>query len=196
MLSLKTILNYVEKHKGFCYQDVRWGVFREQRCIEIMIAPRAHSRAVCSQCEQPASGYDIAAKPRTFQYIPLWNIPVILLYCMLSRIGLNTASQDRVKTSQCSFSFRTRFAFATQVNSWCLTHPIREERRPGSLGSEAGREWALRKLVGAWPPQAERARPVERDSHARYMTEIYSSLLSLPLSLGLSAAWLALSFNR
>ena len=75
--------------------------------------------------------------------------------------------------------------------------PMAEGRRPGSLGSEAGREWALRKLVGAWPPQAERARPVERGSHFRWGTEIYSSLsFSLPLSLGLSAAWLALSFNR
>ena len=77
MLSLKTILNHVEKYKGFCYQDVRWGVFNDQRCIEIMIAPRANSKAVCSQCEQPASGYDVASKPRSFQYIPLWNIPVI-----------------------------------------------------------------------------------------------------------------------
>jgi transposase len=82
MLSLKTILNHVEKHKGFCYHDIRWGRFREQRCIEILIHPRANSTAVCSQCEQPAGRYDCASKPRTFQYIPLWNIPVILLYCM------------------------------------------------------------------------------------------------------------------
>lgn len=82
MLSLKSILNHVEKHKGFCYQDVRWGVFRDQRCIEIMITPRANSKAICSVCEKPAPGYDTAAKPRSFQYIPLWNIPVLLLYCM------------------------------------------------------------------------------------------------------------------
>jgi transposase len=82
MLSLKTILNQVEKHKGFCYHDIRWGWFKDERCIEILIHPRTNSYAVCSQCEQVASGYDCAPKPRTFQYIPLWNIPVILLYCM------------------------------------------------------------------------------------------------------------------
>lgn len=82
MLSLKTLLNHVEKHKHFCYQDIRWGLFRGKRCINIEITPRANSKAVCSQCEQAASGYDVAPKPRSFQYIPLWNIPVILLYCM------------------------------------------------------------------------------------------------------------------
>jgi hypothetical protein len=35
----------------------------------------------------------------------------------LSRIGLNPATDDRVKTSQCSLSFRTRSAIATQGNS-------------------------------------------------------------------------------
>lgn len=90
MLSVKTILNDVEKHKGFCYQDVRWGMFKSQRCIEIVITPRANSKAVCSQCKKPAGGYDVSTKPRTFQYIPLWNIPVILLYCM-----------RRVNCSQC-----------------------------------------------------------------------------------------------
>ena len=90
MLSVKTILNCVEKHKGFCYQDVRWGMFKTQRCIEIMITPRANSKAICSQCERPGAGYDVSSKPRTFQYIPFWNIPVILLYCM-----------RRVNCSQC-----------------------------------------------------------------------------------------------
>ena len=37
---------------------------------------------------------------------------------VMSRIGLNPATDDRVKTSQCSFSVRTRSAFATQGNSW------------------------------------------------------------------------------
>lgn len=36
---------------------------------------------------------------------------------LLSRIGLNPATEDRVKTSQCSFSFRTRSVLATQGNS-------------------------------------------------------------------------------
>ncbi len=36
----------------------------------------------------------------------------------LSRIGLNPATGDRVKTSQCSFSFRTRSVLALQVNLW------------------------------------------------------------------------------
>jgi hypothetical protein len=35
----------------------------------------------------------------------------------MSRIGLNPASYDRVKTSQYSFSVRTPWTFATQVNS-------------------------------------------------------------------------------
>jgi len=85
-----------------------------------------------------------------------------MVIAVLSRIGLNPATDDRVKPSQCSFSFRTRSALAMQGNSRWPNRPIADGRRAGSLGSAAVREWALRELVGAWPPQAERARPVGR----------------------------------
>jgi hypothetical protein len=111
----------------------------------------------------------------------------------VSRIGLNPGSHDRVKTSQCCLSFRTGSAAAMQVNSGWWSHPIRDGRRPGSLGSAAVREWALPKLVGAWPPQAERTRPVGWYPHDHFASLSGSSFVG---SLGLSASLVALSFRR
>jgi len=70
----------------------------------------------------------------------------------MSRIGLNLATDDRVRTSQCPLPVRTRSAFATHVSSREFQLSIHDGRRAGSLGSAAGREQALRELVGAWLP--------------------------------------------
>lgn len=130
------------------------------------------------------SGLQYKGKPtRVFAY---YATPV-------SRIGLKPATDDRVKTSQCPWSFRTRSALALQGNLRQPSHPVAGGRRAGSLGSAAVREWALRQLVGAWPPQAERAGPVE---HGPRYDPVFLSCSSLSCSLGLSASWAALSFRR
>ena len=75
---LKTILNRVEKYKGFVYTDIKLenviGL-----SILISILPRKNSRPKCSKCMQKSSGYD-TLPPRRFSFIPLWNIPVFFLY--------------------------------------------------------------------------------------------------------------------
>lgn len=81
MLMLKTVLNYVEKHKGFVYGDGRLIKSGDKPVIEFAVYPRKNSMAICSQCERPAPGYDLL-KPRRFQYVPLWGIAVVLLYAM------------------------------------------------------------------------------------------------------------------
>ena len=57
-MQLKTILNHVERHKSFVYQDARWADPATKTQIEIPIEPRANGRAICSGCGQPAPGYD------------------------------------------------------------------------------------------------------------------------------------------
>jgi len=81
MLTLKTVLNYVEKHKGFVYGDGRLIKSGDKPVIEVAVYPRKNSPAICSQCERPAPGYDLLT-PRRFQYVPLWGIAVVLLYAM------------------------------------------------------------------------------------------------------------------
>ena len=45
------------------------------------IRPRQGSPAVCSGCGQQGPGYDTLA-PRHFHFVPVWAIPVILVYSM------------------------------------------------------------------------------------------------------------------
>jgi transposase len=46
------------------------------------IVPRANSRPRCSGCGKPRPGCDRMPKPREFEFIPIWNIPVSLSYTM------------------------------------------------------------------------------------------------------------------
>lgn len=80
-VQLKTILNHVERHKSFVYQEARWADHTTKTQIEIPIEPRANARAICSGCGQPAPGYDRLPE-RRFEFVPLWQIAVFLVYSM------------------------------------------------------------------------------------------------------------------
>jgi transposase len=81
MLTMKTLLNCVERHKGFVYENVRLLKSGNNKRIEVIVQPRKNSKSICSKCGKPASGYDVLA-PRRFQYVPLWGIAVVLIYAM------------------------------------------------------------------------------------------------------------------
>jgi len=81
MLTFKTLLNHVEKHKRFVYGDGRLIKSGDKPVIEVAVYPRKNSTAICSQCQRPAPGYDLLPV-RQFQYVPLWGIAVVLLYAM------------------------------------------------------------------------------------------------------------------
>ena len=76
-MQVKTVLNRVHKIKGFIYTHVK---FVDEH-IEVNIRPRQGSPAVCSGCGQRGPGYDTLA-PRHFHFVPVWAIPVILVYSM------------------------------------------------------------------------------------------------------------------
>jgi len=78
-VQLKTILNSLERHKSFVYQEARWAGAKTE--IEIPIEPRANGRPVCSGCGEVASGYDCLAE-RRFEFVPLWQITVYFVYAM------------------------------------------------------------------------------------------------------------------
>jgi hypothetical protein len=80
-VQLKTILNYVERHKSFVYQEARWANAKTKTDIEIPIQPRAGGRPVCSGCGQAAPGYDRLAE-RRFEFVPLWQIAVYFVDAM------------------------------------------------------------------------------------------------------------------
>jgi transposase len=77
-----TVLNRLEKHKGFIYGKALMvngeeGMLR----IEIPVRPRKGSQGVCSVCGRRGPAYDRLSE-RSFQYVALWGIPVILLYAL------------------------------------------------------------------------------------------------------------------
>lgn len=76
-LTLKTILNFKEKHEDFIYRDVRLNNGR----IEVTVEPRKRSLAKCSGCGKRCSGYD-RLPLREFIHVPFWGLAVILMYCM------------------------------------------------------------------------------------------------------------------
>lgn len=80
-MQLKTILNHVQRHKSFVYQEARWADPETKTAIEIPIEPRANSHALCSGCGQAAPGYDRLAE-RRFEFVPLWQIPVYFVYAL------------------------------------------------------------------------------------------------------------------
>jgi len=80
-MQLKTILNRVQKFKSFVYESARWDETIGRLCLIVTVAARANSRPICSGCEKTGPGYD-TMKPRRFEFIPVWNIPVFFEYAM------------------------------------------------------------------------------------------------------------------
>jgi len=78
-LEVKTILNRIQHFVGFVYQEVRLCRHRGRLRIEIRIEPHLGIRGKCSECRQPAPGYD-RLPDRTWLFIPLWGIVTCFLY--------------------------------------------------------------------------------------------------------------------
>lgn len=78
-MQLKSILNRVEKIPGFVFKQCCWD--DSGKAIEVKVEPRRNSRARCSGCGRAAPLYDRQGE-RAFEYVPLWQIRVVLLYTM------------------------------------------------------------------------------------------------------------------
>ena len=86
-LALKTLLNRVEPMKGFVYEWSRIRPASKARgrglaampTIEIGLRAHESRQGHCSQCQQPAPGYDTLPE-RRFQFVPLWGMPIWFLY--------------------------------------------------------------------------------------------------------------------
>jgi transposase len=78
-LTVKAILNRVQRFPGFVYRKVvLHGAGRDLR-IEVHVEAHAGMHCRCGKCLQPCPGYDTLAE-RSWLFVPLWNIPVWLHY--------------------------------------------------------------------------------------------------------------------
>lgn len=76
-MQLKTILNRVERHGSFVYDDPKF----EGDALIVPVRPRSNSRPTCP-CGRRSGTYDTARQPRRFQFVPLWGIQVYFEYSM------------------------------------------------------------------------------------------------------------------
>ena len=79
-MRLKTLLNHVQKHKGFVYDETQLVRDGRQRLV-VGIRPRRGSRATCSVCGKRGPQHDVLPL-RRFEFVPLWGIPVFFAYAM------------------------------------------------------------------------------------------------------------------
>jgi transposase len=77
-VQLQTILNSIQKFKGFKYRRVKLERDAEGKRLLVQIEPDKRCKGRCSKCETPGSTYD-TLPARRYQF-PLWGIPVFLLY--------------------------------------------------------------------------------------------------------------------
>ncbi|HFE44901.1 MAG TPA: ISL3 family transposase [Nannocystis exedens] len=80
-MQLKTLLNFVEKHKGFVYDRFELDRDAKQPQLRITIRAAKRSRPRCSRCLRRSPTYDTLAV-RTWRMVPLWGIAVFFLYAM------------------------------------------------------------------------------------------------------------------
>jgi len=78
-MQLKVILNAVERHAFFVYENIYLVKSDFELRIDIHMRERTGSKAICSGCKNQTSGYD-RLDTRRFQFVPLWGIAVFFLY--------------------------------------------------------------------------------------------------------------------
>jgi transposase len=80
-MQVKTILNRIQKQRGFVYGTVQFIGRSRGLVLEVDIYPHARNRPRCSECGRRGPQYD-RLPPRQFEFVPLWGIAVFFLYMM------------------------------------------------------------------------------------------------------------------
>lgn len=78
---VKTLLNSVEKHKGFVYLKPKLVLVGRWKQIHVKLRARKGCKGRCSDCLTPGPTYDTLDE-RRFQFVPLWGMVVYFLYVM------------------------------------------------------------------------------------------------------------------
>ncbi len=88
-MHLKTIFNSVTNYKPFVVEHIAMVENESQQTIEVTMRARENGLPTCSGCGARCSGYDTQPTVRRFDFVPLWMIPVVLLYAM-RRVNCST----------------------------------------------------------------------------------------------------------
>jgi len=113
-MQLKTILNHVEKQKGFVYQNIDWG--ENHQSLHIRVQPHGRSRPVCSGCGRKGACYDTQPE-RRFEFVPLWAIPVFFRYAM-RRVNCPHCGVKVERVPWSDGKHRTTFSYRLFLSRW------------------------------------------------------------------------------
>ena len=81
-MQLKTIFNRVTDYKPFVVEQVELIDMDRSRRSRSSCVLGGNGLPTCSVCGERCSGYDSQPTPRRFDFVPLWMIPVVLVYTM------------------------------------------------------------------------------------------------------------------
>jgi transposase len=115
---VKTLLNRVQKHKGFVYERVEYLDDETGRvfALRAWLRERRGSRPVCGGCGRPGPGYDRLAA-RTFDFVPIWGIAVVLVYA-LRRVACPTCGVKVEAVPWAAGKSRLTTAMACWLAEW------------------------------------------------------------------------------
>ena len=113
-MQLQTILNSIEKQKGFVYDSIRWN--DQKSALLVSLRPHRRSRPICSGCGCKRPGYDTLAE-RRFEFVPLWAIPVYFLYSM-RRVNCARCGVTVEKVPWSDGKHRTTFSYRVFLSRW------------------------------------------------------------------------------
>ena len=81
-MQLKTILNRVTNYKSFVFGKIEIVESISGKLIEVEVQSRKNGQRICSGCSKVRPGYDTMPSPRRFDFVPMWGMAVIFIYCM------------------------------------------------------------------------------------------------------------------
>ena len=126
-MHVESILRRLQPIPGFVYAKVTWAGSRLRPSLWVHVQPRKGSDGVCSKCMQKRPGYDVLAT-RWFAFVPLWGLPVFLLYAM-RRVDCHRCGVTVEAVPWASGKMHTTHAFTWFLASWAKVLSWKEVAR-------------------------------------------------------------------
>jgi transposase len=126
-MHLESILRRLQPIPGFVFAKVQWAGSRLHPCLWVHVRPRGRSQGICSTCFKKRPGYDVL-DTRWFTFVPLWGLPVFLLYAM-RRVDCRRCGVTVEAVPWASGKMQTTHAMVWFLASWAKVLSWKETAR-------------------------------------------------------------------
>ncbi|MBA3762944.1 MAG: ISL3 family transposase [Chthoniobacterales bacterium] len=179
-MHIQSLLKHVHPIKGWCYGTMKLTGTRGKEVLEVTLRPHVRNCPTCSACGTRGAIYDHGDRQaRRFQFVPLWAIPVILVYTM-RRVDCKNCWRvviERVPWAEGNSPLTT--AFKSFLSSWAKRLSWSEVANIFRVGWDsvyAAVEWAVdygRKHVDLTGISAIGVDEIARSKGHKYVTLVY-----------------------